>query len=76
MNMKPIKPTWFDHWFNTAFPDESYSPADIRQILRMNKDRIYRAISFGELEAFRTGGRWIIPKPAIRSWLLDGYNLN
>jgi excisionase family DNA binding protein len=59
-----------------VFTKESYSPTEIQRLLGIDKNRVYRAVAYGELEGFRNGGRWIVPKPAIREWLLAGYNLN
>lgn len=71
-----IEPLWFGSWFNELFPEETLSPRDIHSRLEVPKDRIYRAINYGCLEAFRGTGRWIVPRPALREWLLESYNLN
>lgn len=71
-----IAPEWFDEWFGGIFPEDSYAPFQVWTRLGISKDRVYRAISYGELDAFRLGGRWMIPRPGLRAWLLDNYSLN
>ncbi|AOY57202.1 MULTISPECIES: excisionase family DNA-binding protein [Desulfococcus] len=71
-----ITPEWFDTWFDAKFPEEEYGPKDIRRIMGIGKSRVYRAIDSGELEAIRVGTWWLVPRPALKAWLLAGYNLN
>jgi hypothetical protein len=71
-----LKPEWFEGWFGKKFREDSFSPLEIAARLRMDKNRVYRALNYGDLEAFRIAGRWVIPKPAVRDWLLESYSLN
>lgn len=74
--MEMNEPDWFEEWFSKTFTEAAYSPRDLRRWLRMNRNGVYRALQTAELEGFRRGGRWVIPRPALRSWLLNGYTLN
>ncbi|MDM8553495.1 DNA-binding protein [Desulfococcaceae bacterium HSG7] len=69
-------PEWFENWFSSLFLRKAYSPTFIIVKLNIKKDRVYRAIASSELEAIKIGGRWLVPTPAIKNWLLDGYILN
>ncbi|AOY60105.1 MULTISPECIES: helix-turn-helix domain-containing protein [Desulfococcus] len=72
----PLTPTWFPPWFDETFSREVYSPRELPGILELSKSAVYRALKTGDLDAFRVGKRWAVPKPAIREWLLDAYTLN
>lgn len=75
--MSRIEPEWFGEWFGERFKRPiDYSPGMVVRALSIPESRVYRAISDGSLEAIRTGGRWLIPRPALKKWLLNGYNLN
>jgi hypothetical protein len=71
-----LTPEWFDEWFAKNFREAAYSPRDLQRRLRLNRGGLYRALQTAELEGIRRGGRWIIPRPALRSWLVRGYSLN
>lgn len=72
-----MEPEWFPEWFDSRFRRRiDYSPGMVVRALGIPESRVYRAIGDGSLEAIRTGGRWLIPRPAIRRWLLEGYSLN
>jgi excisionase family DNA binding protein len=71
-----LTPEWFEDWFSDTFPEDAYAPFQVWTRLRISKDRVYRAIAYGDLDAFRLGSRWTIPRPALRAWLLDNYSLN
>lgn len=71
-----MTPEWFEDWFQDRFPEDSYAPFQVWTRLGISKDRVYRAIAYGDLDAFRLGGRWMIPRPGLRSWLLENYSLN
>jgi len=75
MNEFTITPDWFDDWFDNTFKHEFITPAILIKI-GFKKDQIYRAAGDGSLEAFKPNGRWYIPRPALRIWLLQNYSLN
>lgn len=61
-------PDWFDSWFNKRFETKaSYSPQEIAEALGETKDKIYRAILCGDLEAFKLGRRsYNVPLEALQ----------
>ena len=71
-----ISPEWFDAWFEKRFTEESYTTENLPEVLGISRRRIYEEIGFGTLEAIRVGYRWVIPRPAVKSWLLRRYSLN
>lgn len=73
-----IIPDWFDDWFGDHFPEKekTISPKNAWKRLNISKDRIYRAIRYGDLDAIRIGGRWTIPRPAFRQWLIERFEIN
>lgn len=77
MSEYDIVPDWFDEWFDTHFRDgrDIVTPSMLVR-LGIRKDQIYTALSVGELEGFKPFGRWMIPRPALRTWLLKSHNLN
>lgn len=67
-----LEPIWFDHWFEERFPaGREYGPLEVAEALGVNKNVVYRALACGELDGIRTGRKWIIPRQAIRDWLLE-----
>lgn len=77
--VEPLVPTWFDDWFKDLFPNDQpvLKPSEVIQTLKIPKDRLYRAINYGALDAFRTGKRrWHIPRPGLKNWLIECYTLN
>ncbi|AOY60106.1 MULTISPECIES: excisionase family DNA-binding protein [Desulfococcus] len=66
-------PTEFEKWFDRKFCKDIYSPKEIFETLELGKDHVYRSISYGKLDAIKLGGRLLIPRPAIREWLLAEY---
>jgi len=71
-----IIPEWFPVWFDTNFSRAATTPGYIARTAALSKDTVYRALNSGELEAFRVGNRWSIPKPALEKWFLESLNLN
>jgi len=71
-----MHPDWFEDWFNSQFRRQSYTPPIIIQRLNLKKDQVYKAMHSGELGAMKTSGRWFVPKPALRKWLIRCYTLN
>lgn len=71
-------PEWFDKWFFALFPKSKpvLKPMEVAYTLHIPKDRVYRAMNYGELDSIKTGGRWIIPRPGLKQWLLERYTLN
>ena len=72
-------PEWFEEWFSRKFPPEAepYAPLYIAERLRVDKNVIYRALLYRELEGIKPSpGRWVIPREALRRWLLERYSLN
>jgi len=77
--MEKLIPQWFEDWFDEKFPRglEPYAPLYIAKKLKVNKNVIYRALLMGELEGFRiSSGRWMVPRTALKQWLLEKYSLN
>ncbi len=67
-----FKSEWFDKWFENCFGDkENFSPLEIACVLRVSKNSIYRAIKEGKLEAIKCENRFIIPRDALRKYLLE-----
>jgi len=77
-----VVPTWFPEHFDRLFPeDESYhyAPSEIAHKLQRNTTTIYRALNSLRLEGMKAGmnsGSWLIPKPALRKWLLGSANMS
>ena len=76
--MEYIAPVWFDEWFDKHFPTARpvWTPSDVIRRLDLKKDQVYRAMNYGEMDAFKTHGRWIIPRPGLKNWLISCYTLN
>jgi len=77
--MEKFIPEWFEEWFNKKFPEhlDPYKPICVALTLNIDKNIVYRAILNGELEAIKIStGRWLIPRDALRKWLLERYVLN
>jgi len=75
-NEELFEPEWFPDWFSRLFVRETYPPSLVIRKLNLQKDRVYKAMYTGELDALKTNGRWFIPRPALKSWLLKCYTLN
>lgn len=71
-----LEPQWFDTWFAEHFPRRHYGPLEVADALGVDKNVIYRALAFGELDGIRTGRKWIIPRQAVRDWLLERVSVN
>ena len=57
--------------------EEPYPPLYVARKLRVDKNVVYRALLYGELEGFKPSpGRWMVPREALRRWLIDRYTLN
>jgi hypothetical protein len=71
-------PEWFEEWFDRLFPveEEPYGPLLVASRLKVNKNVVYRALLSGELEGIKCIGRWVIPRRALKKWLLERYSLN
>ncbi len=70
-----IIPDWFASWFCAEFGEtESFSVRDLR--CYFGKHQIYTALTTGSLGGIKAGGKWIVPRPALRDWLLENFNLN
>jgi len=67
----PRVPKWFGEWFRDRFPggEGPFRPPEVWEQIECSKSSVYRAIQDSELEAIRVGGRYLIPRPALRSWL-------
>ena len=77
--MEKLIPEWFEEWFNEKFPEseEPYKPLFVAEVLKIDKNVVYRALLMGELEAIRVAtGRWVIPRSALKKWLIERYSLN
>ena len=61
----------FPLWVGKTFGDKQvYSVKEISSALKVHPQTVYRAIKFGELEAFILGKQtYIIPRPALEEWL-------
>lgn len=72
------EPAWFAEDFDRAFPPERryWRPLEIAEVLGSGKDPVYRAVSSGELEAFRVGGTYLAARPAVRLWLVEHNTVN
>ena len=68
-------PSWFDDWFEETFPEPDgagYTGRELARLLGRSTDTVYAALYAGALEGSRVSGRgWLIPRPAVRLWLLE-----
>ncbi len=72
-----IVPDWFVIWFETEFGEiESFTVGDLLRHHRFGKHQVYTALASGNLGGIKAGGKWIIPRPALRDWLIENFNLN
>ena len=71
-----IEPDWFARWFNAHFTRPTYGPMDVARRIGIPKDAIYGALLRADLDGFRIGSRWRIPRPALREWLLRSVFIN
>lgn len=73
-----LEPQWFNNWFNHRFPPHrpSFGPLCVADKLDIDKNVVYRALACGELDGIRTGRKWIVPRDALRQWLLERVSIN
>lgn len=69
-------PAWFDDWFAETLPEPEkpagYRGKEIATHLGLSPDAVYAALYDGRLEGLRATGRgWLVPRPAVRLWLLE-----
>jgi len=71
----PRVPKWFGDWFRYRFPkgEDPFRPPEVWQQIDCSKSAVYRAIRNGDLRAIRVGGRYVIPRPGLRTWLKENY---
>jgi len=71
----PPVPKWFGDWFRDRFPGGKgpFRPPEVWGKIECSKNAVYRAIQRSELKVIRVGGRYLIPRPALRSWLREQY---
>lgn len=54
-------------------PDESpmcYKPREVGALFGLTVEAVHSLLYSGELHGIRGAGRWMIPRPAVRAWLL------
>ena len=69
-------PSWFDGWFEETVPEPAqaagYRAKELAGYVGLSPDAVYAALYDGRLEGLRASGRgWVIPRPAVRLWLLE-----
>ena len=76
------EPAWFAEWFAEAVPPlergaTGYTPLQLAAALGLGKDVVYRALHDSRIEGIRVSGKgWLIPRPAVRLWLVEANALN
>lgn len=77
---QPITPEWFEPWFDARFPPKEtidYTLIDVADRVGVSQGIVRTAFREGALGGFELGPRTVvIPRVAIRSWLLSCYCLN
>jgi len=73
-------PSWFDEWFD-RMPEPQDGPGyrakELAGHLGVSPDAVYAALYDARLEGLRATGRgWIVPRQAVRLWLLESASSN
>jgi hypothetical protein len=75
-------PVWFPEIFEAIFHEPEnylYTPDQIAHRVKRTPQTIYNALGCFNLEGMKVGknkGTWLVPKKAVRMWLLGGVNFN
>lgn len=73
--------SWFPEYFEKVFPEDEtyhYAPSEIASKIGRATTTIYRALGSFRLEGMKAGmntGTWLIPKPALRKWLVGSLSV-
>ncbi len=75
------EPAWFAEWFDLYVPADAagpgFGPLQLAALLGIGKDIVYRALYDGRLEGIRISNKgWLVPRPAVRLWLVEFNSLN
>ena len=74
------EPEWFTAWFDEHVPEPEgtgFRPLELAAALGLGKDVVYRALQDARLEGIRVSNKgWLIPRPAVRLWLVEANTLN
>lgn len=52
------------------YPD-ILSPEEAAEALRIGENAIYELLNYGKLKAYKNGRNWLIPRDALREYVLE-----
>lgn len=51
------------------------SPSEAAEALRIGENALYELLNTGKLKAYKNGRNWLIPKNAVRTYVLEQANM-
>ena len=46
-----------------------YTPAELKQLLNIGRDHVYRLLESGEIRSIRIGNQYRVPKSEYQAWM-------
>ena len=50
----------------------AYTPAEVRPLLKLGRDRVYDLLRSGQLRSIRVGRKYLVPADAVAEFLKGG----
>ncbi len=51
------------------------SPSEAAEALRIGENALYELLNTGKLKAYKNGRNWLIPRDAVRAYVLEQANM-